>query len=167
MYALFLCGPSGSGKSTYLQNLPEEYLKLSQDELVFREAERQKRTYEEVWPEYISTASELLKQQIQHCNTRRLDFVIDMLNLNQKSRKRQIDLVQANATKIAIYFPAYTPIVLKSRVDKRVENGGHPISLQLIEDQYKRYELPQKSEGFDLVASSSHFLDIIKVMDFK
>lgn len=168
MYVLVLSGPPGSGKSTYAEKyLPSHFLTLSTDQLILNECARQNKTYDEVFPDYMDTAHKLFEEQVKSCNNRRLDFIIDQTGITEKSRKRKLQMLLPDAKKIAIYFPAYTPDVLKKRIDARVATGGHNVPMDVIEWMHRDYRLPQKTEGFDLCISSSHFLDVIKIMDFK
>jgi predicted kinase len=168
MYSLFLSGPPGAGKSTFVrEQLPSHFITLSLDNIVFREADRAGKTYEEIWKDYIVTAEELFDEQLKQCLNRRLDFIIDKTHLDEKSRKKTLMKIGSDVKKIAIYFPAYTPEVLVSRMEKRAKEGGHMVPLDVVQSMHQRYRLPQKTEGFDLVVSASHFIDIMKVMEFR
>lgn len=168
MYALFLVGPPGSGKSTYFQNhIPSYFQRFSTDDLVRREAERVNKPIAEVFPTYISSASQIFEAQIRQANEHGLDFVIDQTNLTEKSRKGKLRLISSVAKKIAIYFPAYTPKVLNERIAERHKAGGHTVPEDVVESMFKSYRLPQKTEGFDLCISASHFIDVMKVFDWK
>lgn len=168
MYFIMLVGPPGAGKSTYIkQHLPEEFLVLSKDQLIFNEADRTGKSYDEAYNDYGSRAYELLLEQIKVCVNKSYDCVLDMTNVSEESRKQKLYLIPNHVTKIAVYFPAYTPEVLKKRIEKRAKEGGHDVPLEGIQKMHERYRLPQKTEGFDLVVSSSHFIDIMKVMKFK
>ena len=167
MYALFLVGPPGSGKSTYFQNhIPSDFQRFSTDDLIRREAERVNKSIEEVFPTYRGAAHQIFEAQIKQANEHGLDFVIDQTNLTEKARKYKLRLISPTTTKIAIYFPAYTPKVLNERIAERHKAGGHTVPENVVESMFKSYRLPQKTEGFDLVVSASHFIDIMKVMKF-
>lgn len=168
MYALLLSGPPGAGKSTYVkEELPSHFITLSLDDIVFREAARVGKSYEEIWQDYLVTAEELFDLQLKYCLKWRLDFIVDKTHLDERSRKKTLMKIGADVKKLAIYFPAYTPEVLVSRMEKRVSEGGHRVPLDVVQSMHQRYKLPQKTEGFDLVVSSSHFKDIMKIMDFR
>jgi predicted kinase len=164
MYAILLCGPSGTGKSTYVENHLSEFAHLSTDALIIKEAARQGKTYVDIFSDYYPTAEDLFKQKIAYCKERKVGFVIDRTNLTEQSWKRILQQVDSSFTKVAIYFPAYSPEVLMGRIDKR---ESHKVPREVVCKQLNDYRLPQKTEGFDLVVSSSHFIDVLKVMDFR
>lgn len=164
MYTIFLVGPSGSGKTTYVEKHLSQFAHLSTDDLILKEAARQGKTYMDIFSDYYPTAEDLFKQQISYCKARNVDCVIDRTNLTEQSRKRTLQLFnQIETTKVAIYFPAYTAEFLQQRIEGR----AHQVPLEVIKDQRDKYRLPQKNEGFDLVVSSSHFIDILSVMEFR
>lgn len=168
MYAIFLVGPPGTGKSTYAKNeLPSDFPIFSTDDLIAKEAERLGTHIDEIFQEYYSRAEELFHAQIMKAQQFGMPFIIDRTNCSEQSRKKRLNLIKSDYKKIAIYFPAYTVNVLYKRVQERVSRGGHGISFEDLERFHREYRLPQKTEGFDLVVSSSHFIDIQKVMDFK
>jgi predicted kinase len=120
-----------------------------------------------IWQEYVCTASDLLDQQIKDSYSKNLPVVYDQTNLSEKKRQKKLRLVPSHYKKVAIYFPAYTPELLSQRIKKRQETGGHLVPDDVILKMHSEYKLPSKNEGFDLVISSSHFIDVMKVMDFK
>lgn len=168
MYALVLCGPPGCGKSTYaLHHLPAEFQIFSTDDLIIREAKRREATYDEIYADYAPKATEIFHAQIQKANQYGLPFIIDRTNATEDVRKYILSKINPAFKKIGIYFPAYTSAILKKNIDKRVSAGGHKVSEEVIQKFHTQYRLPQKTEGFDLVVSSSHFIDVMKVMEFK
>jgi predicted kinase len=164
MTVIFLSGPPGSGKSTYARQHLSDFILVSKDDIIFREAERVGKTYNEIFSDYSARANEILFAQIKGLVQQKIDFVIDMTNVSEESRKLKLQLIPSYETKIALYFPSYTVDVLETRINKR---GTHSVPREGIQKMHDNYRLPQKTEGFDLVASASHFIDIMKVMEFK
>lgn len=168
MQVIFLCGPPGTGKSTYAKNeLPSDFPIFSTDDLIAKEAERLGTHTDEIFQEYYSRAEELFHAQIMKAQQFGMPFIIDQTNCVEQSRKKKLKLIKPDYKKIAIYFPSYTVNVLHKRIQERVAKGGHDVPFEVIDRFHREYRLPQKTEGFDLVVSSSHFIDIQKVMDFK
>jgi predicted kinase len=132
-----------------------------------REAARVGKTYNEVFSDYSSTAMDILISQLKGCAQKNLDFVLDMTNCDEASRKQKLQHLPSHVKKIAIYFPSYTVDVLEARIKKRAEKNGHSVPREGIEKLHAKFRIPQKTEGFDLVVSSSHFVDILKVMKWQ
>jgi predicted kinase len=159
-----LCGPPGSGKTTFRKTHLTTFQVASSDDILLRIANERNITYNEAYVAWVEEVQQELEGKIKSHVNNRLNFVIDRTNLQESNRKKFNNLIPNYFTRIAIYFPAYTPALLQARIANRLDQ---PVPLDVLQKMHSQYEIPKYSEGFDLIISSSEYVRLQKIMSFK
>jgi predicted kinase len=159
-----LCGPPGSGKTTFRKTHLTTFQVASSDDILLRIANERNITYEDAYTDWWTEAVEEFEDNIKRYVSQANNFVIDRTNLQESNRKKFNNLIPNYFTRIAIYFPAYTPALLQARIANRLDQ---PVPLDVLQKMHSQYEIPKYSEGFDLIISSSEYVRLQKIMSFK
>jgi hypothetical protein len=125
------------------------------------------KAYSEVFESVYPIAEEKYIRAVEDMQSYGSDYVLDRTHLTEQSRKKVLRLIDPRWTKIAVYFPAYTPDVLHQRINARVAAGGHFVGREHTDRMHKDYKLPQETEGWDFVVSSSYLEKILKYFNWK
>ena len=141
-----LIGVPGSGKSTWIGN--QDWMKdmpvVSSDRFIDQHAEKEGKTYNEVFDEYIKIASKLMDNQARVCHANNLDFIWDQTNTSVKSRKGKLAILPGYEA-IAIVFR--TPE--KEEHDRRLASRpGKHIPKNVLESMIANLQEPTEEEGF-------------------
>ena len=143
-----LIGVPGAGKSTWIKKqtwalgLPV----VSSDMYVEMEAQRQGRTYSEVFEEYMPIAVRLMVNHALTCQANKLDFIWDQTSTTLASRKRKFNtLLPSQYEHIAVVFKVPEPAELTRRLASR---PGKEIPADVMENMIRNFELPSLDEGF-------------------
>ena len=145
-------GFPGVGKSVWLsknvsQTTTQDVLILSTDQLIENHAAVVGKTYNEVFKDYIDTASELFFAQVQTALAANRNVFIDRTNLTVKSRRRILSLVPKHYKKISIVFTCD-----KEVHDVRLEmRPGKTIPKGVLKSMEENFVYPTPEEGFDEV----------------
>ena len=141
-----LIGIPGSGKSTWIENQSwaKSCVHLSSDKFIEEYAESVGKTYNEVFDEYIKTATQQLNKQAITVNVAETDAIWDQTNMSVKSRASKLKLFPCYK-KIAVVFRVPDPDELARRLASR---PGKHISDKVIEDMIKNFQMPTLEEGF-------------------
>ena len=158
MLTTILVGSSGSGKSTHAKTLGQVI--CSTDKYVEEQARILGVTYDKAFKmsQSIGIFKKFTKcfyEDIDYCVRNNKDFVIDRTNLSSEMRCSLISKLRGMARKYGktiiikgVYF--VTPKnVIWQRLEHRKNIENKSISVMLIEEQIKKYELPTIEEGFD------------------
>lgn len=136
MTLYMLVGLPGSGKSTFSEKLKNKMTVISSDDIrrelgCLGDMSRNN----EVFDILVNRVNSSIKDN---------DTVIDACNISVSSRNKIIGNIDTKCKKIAI--------VMNNNLDRCINNNNNrdnKISDSIIENMYKRYEEPSKSEGFD------------------
>jgi predicted kinase len=145
--AYILIGVPGSGKSTWY-NRNREFMAgavyVSSDRMVQQEADRQGRTYDDVHPEYINTAVEMMLAVAVNAIDQGRDIVWDQTNPTAKVRRKKIDMLRGYH-RIAVVFPTPDP----EEHQRRLSRPGKTIPSHILRSQCEHFTVPTLEEGFD------------------
>jgi predicted kinase len=141
-----LIGVPGAGKSTWIknQNWVEEFVVVSTDAWVEREAERVGKTYSEIFDEYMPKAVELMVNQVENAREKNLDIIWDQTSVSIKSRKRKFNMLP-DYEHIAVVFPTPNEYELSRRLASR---PGKSIPDFVMRSMVENFDIPTLDEGF-------------------
>ena len=142
-----LVGIPGSGKSTWANNQSwaKNCVYLSSDKLIEEYATSVGKTYNEVFNEYVKTATQLLTKRAITANVSETDAIWDQTNMSIKSRKDKLKLFPCYK-KIAVVFSKPDDAELARRLANR---PGKHISDNVITSMINNFQMPTTEEGFD------------------
>lgn len=142
-----LIGVPGSGKSTWVsnQNWATKCVYLSSDKFIDDYAESIGKTYNEVFSEYVKTATDLLTKRAITTNVAETDAIWDQTNMSVKSRSSKLKLFPCYK-KIAVVFRTPDDDELARRLASR---PGKHISDAVIKSMINNFQMPTLEEGFD------------------
>jgi predicted kinase len=142
-----LVGIPGSGKSTWVsnQNWSKNCVYLSSDKFIEEYAESVNKTYNEVFGEYVKTATQRLTKHAITTYVAETDAIWDQTNLTVKSRANKLKLFPCYK-KIAVVFATPDTHELAKRLAGR--KGKH-ISDVVIASMTSIFQMPTTEEGFD------------------
>ena len=142
-----LVGVPGAGKSTWIQN--QDWAKdcaiVSTDAFVDQEAERQGRTYNEVFKDYMPTAVKLMAEQVVEAREAGQDIIWDQTSTTVASRKKKFNMLP-NYHAVAVVFPTPEPAELERRLAGR---PGKNIPWNVMQGMISGFKTPTEEEGFD------------------
>lgn len=141
-----LVGVPGSGKSTWIRNQDwaRDCVVVSTDAFVEQEAERQGRTYSEVFDDYMPTAVKLMADQVVQAREAGQDIVWDQTSTTVASRRKKFKMLP-DYHAVAVVFPTPEPAELERRLASR---PGKNIPWQVMQGMISGFKLPTAEEGF-------------------
>lgn len=147
-----LCGLPTSGKSTFVASLLSEHywenaIVLSTDNYIQQVADKQGKTYNDVFQESIAEATENLRRQMRIALKDGRDIILDQTNLTKKSRKNKISRVPNTYRKSAIYFE----ISLEEALERNKHREGKFIPESILKRMYHSFEIPDYTENFNFI----------------
>lgn len=115
-----LIGVPGSGKSTWIgeQVWAKDCVLVSTDKLIDIEAARQSKTYNEVFKDYIDTATKLMNEDVRAAVEAGKDIIWDQTNTGRNSRKAKLAMAPGYY-KIAVVFSTPEDSEWQRRLDSR------------------------------------------------
>lgn len=141
-----LIGVPGSGKSTWIKN--QEWAKdcavIGTDNYVEAYAESVGKTYSEVFQDYMSTAVDLMTQDVINAHRENRDIIWDQTSLTKASRLRKFRMLP-NYYPIAVVFKQPPMNELLARLAGR---PGKIIPVNVLESMIAQYQPPRAQEGF-------------------
>lgn len=141
-----LIGVPGSGKSTWTAN--QDFLAdatvVSSDRYIDEEAERQGKTYNEVFNDYVKIATKLMENHVLIAQANGKDIVWDQTNTSVKSRKNKLAMLP-NYEKIAVMFRTPDAEELTRRLANR---PGKSIPENVMRVMISSLVEPTEEEGF-------------------
>lgn len=145
--AYILVGVPGSGKSTWVSN--QDWTKdcayVSTDVWVQIEADRQGKTYTEIFDEYMPKAVNIMAAQVIDAREQEKDIIWDQTSTTTASRTRKFRMLP-DYKMVAVVFPTPEPMELRRRLDSR---PGKEIPASVLEKMLGDWEEPTEQEGFD------------------
>lgn len=141
-----LIGVPGSGKSTWLaaQDWAKDIPVVSSDRFIDAHAEKEGKTYNEVFADYIKIATKLMDNQVLICKANGCDIVWDQTNTTAKTRAKKLAVLEGYE-KIAVVFR--TPE--KAEHDRRLAGRvGKSIPDNVMQSMIENFEEPTEEEGF-------------------
>lgn len=141
-----LVGVPASGKSTWIRNQTWALglNVVSTDMWVEAYAEKQGRTYSEVFDEYMPTAVRLMADHVVQCRDNGLDIIWDQTSTTVKSRLKKFNMLP-NYDHVAVVFATPDPLELAIRLKNR---PGKHIPQNVINDMISNFKMPTEEEGF-------------------
>jgi len=137
-----LVGLPGCGKTTWrnktigvLSSIHGLFQVVSSDEWIEAYAHKTFRTYDDVFKEYVPTASQLMHRQLEEAISNKWNILWDQTNLTEKAWKFKLDRVKkAGYETVAILFltdPALCVERQKLRPGKNIPNN---VFMQMVEN---------------------------------
>ena len=149
-----MSGIPTSGKSTYVQNgidysefSNEGYTYLSTDNYIQKKAEKEGKTYDEIFVYTIKEATEEMYKLLDFAIQSKMNIVWDQTNLTPKSRRKKLNKIPEDYEKVAVY----RKIPLETAMIRNQERPGRTIPPTVLRDMYKVFQPPSLDEGFDKV----------------
>jgi predicted kinase len=144
-----MVGVPASGKSTWIEN--QKWTKdipiVSTDRFVEEYAEKQGKTYSEVFEEYMPIAVKLMANQVLICQANKKDLIWDQTSTTIATRAKKIRMLP-EYYKIAVVFRTPETAELQKRLASR---PGKNIPWDVVSKMAQQLEAepPQLDEGFD------------------
>jgi predicted kinase len=141
-----MVGVPGSGKSTWIKNQfwVDDCVIVSSDQLIEAEAERQGKTYNDVFKDYINTAISLMLDQVIAAREEGKDIIWDQTSVNVKSRRKKFKMLP-DYEHIAVVFDTPSSDELAKRLDSR---AGKSIPWEVVNSMIDTFEMPTEEEGY-------------------
>jgi predicted kinase len=141
-----MVGVPGSGKSTWIKNQvwSNDCVIVSTDEHVEAYAKKVKKTYTEVFDEYMPTAVELMAADVVKAREEGKDIIWDQTSTTIKSRARKINMLP-NYYKIAVVIRPNKDAVFRNLIGR----PDKPIPNHVVHGMIDNWEEPTEEEGFD------------------
>jgi predicted kinase len=142
-----LVGVPGSGKSTWIndQDWIENCAVISTDRHVEAYAQKQGRTYSDVFEEYMPTAVDLMAKDVLAARSLEQDIVWDQTSTSRASRHKKFVMLP-HYYKIAVVFKTPDAEELQRRLASR---PGKIIPDHVVQNMINQFEQPSEMEGFD------------------
>jgi predicted kinase len=141
-----LIGVPGAGKSTWIANQlwVNDCVYISSDQLIEEEAQRQGKTYNDVFKDYVNTAISLMLEQVITARDSGKNIVWDQTSVSVKSRKKKFQMLP-DYEHIAVVFATPPRDELEQRLASR---PGKNIPWEVVNSMINNFEMPTKEEGF-------------------
>lgn len=141
-----LVGVPGAGKSTWIQNQPwaADCSVASTDMWVEMEAERQGKTYSEIFDDYMPRAVKLMANHVELARDQGRDIIWDQTSTTLASRARKFRMLP-DYEHIAVVFATPDPGELATRLNSR---PGKHIPRHVVNSMIEGFEMPTTAEGF-------------------
>lgn len=148
-----LVGVPGAGKSTWVkdQEWAKDCVYVSTDLLVDQEAERQGKTYNDVFKDYMPTAVKLMADDVVRAREAGRDIIWDQTSTTVGSRKKKFNMLP-NYEHIAVMFKTPELGELNRRLKSR---PGKNIPSHVMVQMIKGWQDPTVEEGYAEVWNAS------------
>jgi predicted kinase len=144
-----LVGVPGSGKSTWIknQNWAKDIPVVSTDRFVEEYAEKQGKTYSDVFEEYMPIAVKLMANQVLICQANNKDVIWDQTSTTIATRAKKTRMLPSYR-KIAVVFKTPATAELEKRLASR---PGKNIPWDVVSKMAAQLEAEPvtEAEGFD------------------
>ena len=144
-----LVGVPAAGKSTWVKSQvwAKDYVHVSTDMWVDLEAERQCKTYNEVFKDYMPEAVKLMAIQVENSRELGLDIIWDQTSTTVSSRRKKFNMLP-DYEHIAVVFATPDIHELNRRLKSR---PGKDIPSYVMIQMIKGFQMPTLDEGFSTV----------------
>ena len=141
-----LIGIPGSGKTTWVKNQDwaNDCVYVSTDIWIEIEAQKQDKTYSEVFEDYMPKAVNIMSAQVVDARDQERDIIWDQTSITIASRMRKFNMLP-NYEHIAVVFRCPDADELIRRLNSR---PGKVIPLDVVESMVHNFEIPSEEEGF-------------------
>ena len=141
-----LVGIPGSGKSTWIKNQDwaTDCSIASTDMWVEMEAERQGKTYSEIFDEYMPHAVRLMANHVELARDKGMDIIWDQTSTTLAARRRKFNMLK-DYTHIAVVFKTPEREELTRRLNSR---PGKTIPDHVVNSMIEGFIVPTIEEGF-------------------
>ncbi len=141
-----LVGVPGSGKSTWIKNQTWALglSIVSTDMWVEMEAERQGKTYSEIFDDYMPHAVMLMANHVELARDKGMDIIWDQTSITPASRRRKFNMLP-KYEHIAVVFKTPEPEELARRLNSR---PGKTIPDRVVKSMIEGFVMPTEDEGF-------------------
>ena len=148
-----LVGVPGAGKSTWVkdQEWAKDCVYVSTDLLVDQEAERQGKTYNDVFKDYMPTAVKLMADDVVRAREAGRDIIWDQTSTTVGSRKKKFNMLP-DYEHIAVVFKTPELGELNRRLKSR---PGKNIPSHVMVQMIKGWQDPTVEEGYAEVWNAS------------
>lgn len=139
-----LIGVPAAGKSTWIadQDWASDCVLVSTDKLIDIEAGRQGKTYNDVFKDYIDTATKLMNEDVRAAVEAGKDIIWDQTNTGRKSRAAKLAMAPSYC-KIAVVFATPEEAEWQRRLDSR---PGKSIPRAVLKAMSEGLQLPTEDE---------------------
>jgi len=142
-----LVGVPASGKSTWVKN--QDWARhipvVSTDRFVEEYAQKEGKTYSDVFDGYMPIAVRLMANQVLICQANKRDIIWDQTSTSVVTRAKKIRMLP-EYRKIAVVFPTPPIDELQKRLASR---PGKVIPWEVVQNMIDNWEQPTLEEGFD------------------
>lgn len=153
--ALVLVGMPGSGKSMWARNHPEKYEIAASDNFIRDYANREGKTYTEVFDKFQPMATKLMKEKVEGLIAARKPFIWDQTNLTKRERAGIYKLL--HKTHRVIFVAFLVPLaVCRDRNDARGREEGQRIADGRMDFLAESATFPDESEPHDRIVRIIH-----------
>ena len=153
--ALVLVGMPGSGKSTWARLHPKHYEITSTDAHIKEFAEKNGRTYAEVFEEYSPQARALMKEKVEGLIAAGTPFIWDQTNLTKQERAAIYKLLHKTHRVVFVAFLVPLEICRKNHHARGVKSGQ-----RIAEERFTKLAniatFPDKDEPHDRIMRIIH-----------
>lgn len=151
-HLIVLAGVPGSGKSTwisrYIQDSDEDYTVVSTDSLIEARAAEVGKTYNDVFGDYIKTATQLMDSAVNEARQRGDNVIWDQTNLSVKKRAAILARFPGWSTTAVNFHISEATLAVRRRNPDR---AGKTIPAGVLASMAENYVPASHGEGFDMV----------------
>ena len=151
---IMLVGVPGCGKSFWIEHMPDifknKYTVISMDYFIEELGKPEGLNYSDSFDKYAGVAARKMKEQLKEALKNRENIIWDQTNLTIKSRRKKLNVVPDDYTKIAMVFEIDGP-ELEQRRALRESATGKTVPAFVLQRMQASYARPTKSEGFDSI----------------
>jgi predicted kinase len=154
---IMMVGMPCSGKSTFIEkfsNKFNDYIVISTDNIIEGRAEKQGKTYNEIFKDEIKSATKEMNERLAQAIQNGDNIIWDQTNLTVKSRKSKLSGIPKDYQKVAMYVETD----LKTIKDRNVR-PGKIIPESVLDNMWGSIEVPSITEGFHAVLNTLIFKD--------
>lgn len=146
---MMMVGVPASGKSTFISDyIKDDFITYSSDHELDHYAYSLGLTYDQIFNDWIKTATEEAESWRNYAFKYDIDVVDDHTNLNVKTRAKRLELVPNHYTKIAFVFD----IPEKEEHIRRLNSRpGKTIPSDVLNGMIRSYVKPTYAEGFSYI----------------
>ena len=139
-------GVPGSGKSSWVKNVASTNKDIV---LICPDNIRGELSGNEADQSVSNKAFQLARDRMEEALKNGKSVIIDATSVYKRARQQWLDIAKKyNAKTIAVVFEV-TEQTAVERNAKRAAEGGRNVPTHIIQSMISKYQVPQKSEGFD------------------